>query len=72
MLFFIAVGLLSLFVGGLFIFSPDLLRKINEGGMRLVSSIDTATFTYRIGIGASLVIASLLFFFVAYYIAVKG
>jgi hypothetical protein len=72
MLFFIAVGLLSLIFGGLFIFSPEYLRRINEGGMRLVSSIDTAILNYRIGIGATLVIASLLFFFVAYYISVKG
>lgn len=66
--YFIAVGILSLVMGIFFIFAPEMLRTINEMSSRMVSRVEEAAFTYRIGIGLFLVIASLLFFFVAYYI----
>ena len=72
MAFFIVIGIISLTVGVLFLFSPGTLRSINEAGMRVITTIDNAIFNYRIGLGLSLIIASFLFFFVAYYISVRG
>lgn len=70
--YFIAVGILALVVGGLFLFAPGLLQDMNERSARLVSNIESKAFVYRLGVGLSLLIASLLFFFVAYYIKVRG
>lgn len=72
MSFFIAVGMLSLTVGSLFILAPDTLRKINEAGTRIAADLDSRAFSHRVGVGLSLVVASLLFFFVAWYIALRG
>ncbi|MEE9613780.1 MAG: hypothetical protein V3W31_02360 [Thermodesulfobacteriota bacterium] len=69
---FLAIGVLALTVGVLFLVSPDKLRELNEGCSRLVANLEDGAFTYRMGVGLSLIIASLLFFFVAYYIAAKG
>lgn len=70
--FFIAVGIISLVVGLLFIIAPGTLRDINERTSRLVSNVEDTIFAYRVGVGLSLIIASLLFFFVAYYMRLKG
>lgn len=72
MVFFILVGALSLITGILFILAPDLLRSINEKTARLITSIDSAVFAYRAGLGIVFIVASILFFFVAYYIKSKG
>ncbi len=69
---FIAVGILSLLVGLLFIISPATLRNLNEATSKLVTNMEEKAFSYRMGVGLFLVIASLLFFFVAYYIKIKG
>ena len=70
--YFIAVGVLALAVGFLFLFAPGFLNTLNIRSARLVTSFETKAFTYRVGLGISLVIASILFFFVAYYIRVRG
>lgn len=72
MVAFISIGILSLLVGVLFVLSPETLRKINDWSMAMVSAFDRKAFKYRMGLGLTLIIASLLFFFVAYYISVKG
>lgn len=69
---FILVGIISLAVGFSFIFAPEMLRKINQKSAVIVSNIESKAFDYRVGLGLSLIIASLLFFFVAYYIHVRG
>ena len=51
---------------------PGVLKKINEMSQRMIARIDTATFTYRIGFGVSLLIASLFLIFMGYYFKVKG
>jgi len=38
----------------------------------MIARIDTATFTYRIGFGVSLLIVSLFLVFMGYYFKVKG
>lgn len=69
---FIAVGVLSLIFGLLFIIAPAVLKSLNEFTNRMVINIEEKVFTYRFGVGISMVVASLLFFFVAYYIKVRG
>jgi len=72
MAFFIGAGILSLSVGFLFIVSPNTIRRINEAGTRMITSIDSAVFSRRLGVGFTLMISSVLFFFVAYYIHARG
>lgn len=69
---FISIGVLSLFFGILFVLSPETLRKLNDLSMAMVSALDKKAFKYRMGLGITMIIASILFFFVAYYIRVKG
>lgn len=69
---FIAIGVLSLIFGLLFIIAPSILKNLNELTSRMAINVEEKAFTYRFGVGISMVIASLLFFFVAYYIKVKG
>jgi len=69
---FIVAGIVSLFFGLMMLFFPEQLRRLNEASKSLVTNIDSAMFTYRLGVGISLVIASALFFFVSYYIRARG
>jgi hypothetical protein len=66
---FIFIGAVSFAVGLLLIAAPDKLRSINERSNRFIVNLEESVFTYRLGVGLSLVIASVLFFFVAYYIS---
>lgn len=72
MVYFIAIGVVSIIFGLLFVFAPDKLRVFNDKTSRVVGSFEKNAFTYRMGVGISLIIASLLFFFVAYYLRLKG
>ena len=56
------IGILAGVMGLLLLFAPGVLKKINEMSQRMIARIDTATFTYRIGFGVSLLIASLFWF----------
>lgn len=69
---FLVMGVFSLIIGLLFIISPATLRAMNEKASTVVTSFEEKTFTYRLGVGISLILVSLLFFFVAYYIRIKG
>ena len=66
------IGILAGVMGLLLLFAPGALRKMNEMSQRMIARIDTATFTYRIGFGVSLLIASLFLVFMGYYFKVKG
>ncbi|MDP1758861.1 MAG: hypothetical protein Q8K77_03580 [Thermodesulfovibrionales bacterium] len=66
------IGILAGVMGLLLLFAPGVLRKMNEMSQRMIARIDTATFTYRIGFGVSLLIASLFLVFMGYYFKVKG
>ena len=66
------IGILAGVMGLLLLFAPGALRKMNEISQRMIARIDTATFTYRIGFGVSLLIASLFLVFMGYYFKVKG
>ncbi|MCX5716764.1 MAG: hypothetical protein NTW44_00330 [Nitrospirae bacterium] len=59
-------------MGLLLLFAPGVLKRLNELSARMIARIDTVTFSYRIGFGVSLIIASLFMFFMAYYFKVKG
>lgn len=69
---FIVIGIFTFVIGLLFIISPNTLRSVNEVSSKMVTDMEEKAFTYRLGVGISLMIASLLFFFVAYYIKMKG
>lgn len=66
------IGILAGVMGLLLLFAPGVLRKMNEMSQRMITRIDTTTFTYRIGFGVSLLIASLFLVFMGYYLKVNG
>ncbi len=72
MTLFIIVGIIALVTGIFFILAPEELRSLNEMSSKLIADLEQKAFDYRIGVGLSFIIASLLFFFVAYYIHIKG
>lgn len=72
MVFFISVGVLALAFGVMMIFAPDTLRRLNEASMTVIKDLDSAAFSHKNGVGLFLIISSLLFFFVAYYINARG
>ncbi|MFA4829837.1 MAG: hypothetical protein WC855_10700 [Thermodesulfovibrionales bacterium] len=65
------IGYLSLVIGLLLLFAPRVLKKLNELSGRMIAKTDNLTFSYRIGFGVSLMLASLFMFFMAYYFAKK-
>ncbi len=69
---FLILSVISISVGAMLIFSPGLLRALNEAGSRVVADLEEKVFESRIGVGLALLLAGLLFLFVAYYIWVKG
>jgi hypothetical protein len=54
-------------MGLLLLFAPGVLRKLNELSARLITRIDSMTFSYRVGVGTSLLIIAAFMFFMAYY-----
>ncbi len=66
------IGIIAGVMGLLLLFAPGVLRKVNDFSKKMIAQIDTATFSYRIGFGVSLIIVSLFMFFMAYYFNVKG
>jgi len=75
MLFLIFAGIIALVFGGLILFSPQTIRNLNDkvSGLmgRFVFSVDEEVYRLRVGIGISLILASGLFFFVAYFLIKK-
>ena len=65
--FCILIGAIAFALGFLLIFTPNSVKKLNELSAKMIARIDTLTFSYRIGVGGSLIIASLFMFFMAYY-----
>ncbi len=65
--FSILIGTLAFIVGFLLLFAPGLLKRLNEISAKMIARIDSATFSYRIGFGVSLILAALFMFFMAYY-----
>lgn len=69
--FSLAIGILAFVMGFLLLFSPALLRKLNEFSAKMIAKIDSTTFSYRIGFGISMLIIAAFMFFMAYYFKVK-
>lgn len=65
--FCILIGVLAFVVGALLLFAPNMIRRLNEISAKMIAKIDSITFSYRIGFGVSLIIASAFMFFMAYY-----
>jgi TRAP-type C4-dicarboxylate transport system permease small subunit len=60
------IGIVAFIAGVALVFAPSILRKVNDISAKSVTKIDTLTFTYRIWVGAALLIASAFMFFIAY------
>lgn len=65
--FCILIGAVAFALGFLLILAPNSVRKLNELSAKMIAKIDSLTFSYRVGVGVSLIIASLFMFFMAYY-----
>lgn len=65
--FCIVIGVLAFVVGFLLLVVPGFIKKLNELSAKIIAKIDTVTFSYRIGVGVSLILASIFMFFMAYY-----
>lgn len=65
--FSMLIGLIAFVVGVLLLVAPGSLKKLNELSAKMIAKIDSVTFSYRIGFGVSLIIASIFMFFMAYY-----
>jgi len=65
--FCILIGVLAFVIGFLLLFAPGSLKKLNDLSAKIIAKIDSATFSYRIGFGVSLILASIFMFFMAYY-----
>ena len=65
--FSVIVGALAFVIGFLLLFAPGSLKRINDISAKMISKIDSVTFSYRIGFGVSLILASIFMFFMAYY-----
>jgi len=61
------IGILAGVLGLSLLFAPGLLKKIDEWSARMVTKLNATTFSYRIGFGVSLLIASAFMLFMAYY-----
>ena len=74
MSFLIFAGVVSFVAGIFFLFFPENLRKLNVSLGKALSkalNFDERLFRLRIGLGISLVLVSVMCFFVAYYIIRK-
>lgn len=71
-LLFTVIGILVFVFGLLFIIAPATLKAISEWTNKVVADLEARAFTYRLGVGLFLMIAGLLFFFVAWYIKIRG
>lgn len=65
----IVVGAIAFIIGTFLLISPNVLKKLNDLSAKMIARIDHYTFTYRIGFGVCLIIASIFLFFMAYYFA---
>ncbi|MEK7698912.1 MAG: hypothetical protein AAB332_00765 [Planctomycetota bacterium] len=65
--FCILIGAIAFVLGFLLILAPNSVKKLNELSAKMIAKIDSLTFSYRIGFGVSLIIASAFMFFMAYY-----
>lgn len=67
--FSLFVGFIAFAIGLFLLFAPGALKRVNELSARMIARIDTLAFSYRIGLGVSLILVSLFMFFMAYYYA---
>ncbi|KAF0144025.1 MAG: hypothetical protein FD156_2182 [Nitrospirae bacterium] len=65
--FCILIGAIAFALGFLLLLAPNSVKKLNELSAKMIAKIDSLTFSYRVGVGVSLIIASLFMFFMAYY-----
>lgn len=68
MLFLVFTGVLSCVFGVLFIFAPDALKGMSDKVNKIMLSFDEKFYELRMGVGISLLLVSVMCFFVAYYV----
>jgi len=75
MWFLILTGIVSFLGGVLFLFSPktlqDLNKKVNSTINKITVPIDERVYELRVGVGVSLLLVSIMMFFIVYYITKK-
>lgn len=75
MWFLILAGIVSFLGGVLFLFSPktlqDLNKKVNSTINKITVPIDERVYELRVGVGVSLLLVSIMMFFIVYYITKK-
>jgi hypothetical protein len=67
--FSVGIGILAFAIGILLLLNPGTLKKINEASTKIVVRLDNYAFSYRVGVGISLLIASAFLLLMAYYIS---
>lgn len=67
--FSLFIGILAFVVGFLLLFAPSALKKINDLSTKIIAKVDTYVFSYRVGLGVTLILVSVFMFFMAYYYA---
>ncbi len=67
--FSLFIGILAFVVGFLLLFAPSALKKINDLSTKIIVKVDTFVFSYRVGLGVTLMLVSVFMFFMAYYYA---
>lgn len=70
--YLIAVGMVSLVFGVLFLVSPQTIRNISDKVNRTIGSVDEKLYTLRVGTGVSLILIAILAFFVVYSLSTLG
>lgn len=71
MVFLIFAGIVALVFGVLFLVSPQTIHRLSEKADRLLLAIDEKIHNLKIGIGISLILVSIMCFFVVYFLIRK-
>jgi len=75
MWFLILAGIIALFGGALFLFSPKTLHnlnaRVNAAINKVTVPIDEKVYKLRIGVGISFILVALMLFFVVFYLNKK-
>lgn len=70
-IYLIIVGILALIFGVLFLVSPNTISNLSKKLDKIVFNLDKQAHELRVGMGVSLILISILAFFIAYYIMRK-
>jgi len=66
-----AAGIISLVFGAILLVSPKTLKKLSKKLDQTLVHVEKKVYNLRVGIGTSLILASIMIFFVVYYLVRK-